>query len=182
VNLSLGLANLFSGACDSAASFTGAFASAINTLRARGTTLFASTGNNGNSSQIAVPACIGNAISVGAVYKADVGTVTFGCTDATTAPDRVTCFSNSDSQVKVLAPGAPVTSAGRGGGLSTFLGTSQACPVAAAVAALLLQAHPGLSPDGVEAALRNTGVSITDPKNGLSFRRIDAKAAVDSVK
>ena len=182
VNLSLGLANLFSGACDSAASFTGAFASAINTLRARGTTLFASTGNNGNSSQIAVPACIGNAVSVGAVYKADVGTVTFGCTDATTAPDRVTCFSNSDSQVKVLAPGAPVTSAGRGGGLSTFLGTSQACPVAAAVAALLLQAHPGLSPDGVEAALRNTGVSITDPKNGLSFRRIDAKAAVDSVK
>ena len=54
--------------------------------------------------------------------------------------------------------------------------------MAAAVAALLLQAHPGLSPDGVEAALRNTGVSITDPKNGLSFRRIDAKAAVDSVK
>jgi subtilisin family serine protease len=182
VNLSLGLANLFSGACDSAASFTAAFATAINTLRARGTMLFASTGNNGNSSQIAVPACIGNAVSVGAVYKADVGTVTFGCTDATTGPDRVTCFSNSDSQVKVLAPGAPVTSAGRGGGLSTFLGTSQACPVAAAVAALLMQAHPGLSPDAVEAALKNTGVSITDPKNGLSFRRIDAKAAVDSVK
>jgi subtilisin family serine protease len=182
VNLSLGLANLFSGACDSAASFTSAFATAVNTLRGRGALLFASTGNNGSSSQIAVPACIGNAIAVGAVYKGDAGTVTFGCTDATTAADRVTCFSNSDSQVDILAPGAPVTSAGIGGGVSTFLGTSQACPVAAGVAALLLQARPGLSPDALEAALKNTGVTITDPKNGLSFRRIDAKAAVDSVR
>lgn len=182
VNLSLGLGNLFPGACDSAASFTTAFASAVNTLRGRGAVFFASSGNNGSSSQIAVPACIGNAIAVGAVYKGDVGTITFGCTDATTAADRVACFSNSDSQVDVLAPGAPVTSAGIGGGVSTFVGTSQACPVAAGVAALILSAHPGLSPDALEAAMKNTGVTITDPKNGLSFRRIDAKAAVDSVR
>ena len=36
--------------------------------------------------------------------------------------------------------------------------------------------------EAVEAAMKNTGVTITDPKNGLSFRRIDAKAAVDSVR
>jgi subtilisin family serine protease len=182
VNISIGLANLFSGSCDGAASFTTAFATAVNTLRGRGALLFASSGNNGSSSQIAVPACIGNAIAVGAVYKNDAGTITFGCTDATTGPDRVTCFSNSDSQVDLLAPGAPVTSTGIGGGVSTFIGTSQACPVAAAVAALILQARPGLSADALEAALKNTGVPITDPKNGLSFRRIDAKAAVDSVR
>jgi subtilisin family serine protease len=182
VNLSLGLGNLFAGICDSAASFTTAFAAAINTLRGRGAVFFASSGNHGSSSQIAVPACIANAIAVGAVYKGDVGTVTFGCTDATTAADRVACFSNSDSQVDVLAPGAPVTSAGIGGGVSTFVGTSQACPVAAGVAALILSARPGLSPDALEAAMKNTGVTITDPKNGLSFRRIDAKAAVDSVR
>jgi subtilisin family serine protease len=182
VNLSLGLGNLFPGVCDSAASFTTAFASAVNTLRGRGAVFFASSGNNGSSSQIAVPACIGNAVAVGAVYKGDVGTITFGCTDATTAADRVACFSNSDSQVDVLAPGAPVTSAGIGGGVSTFVGTSQACPVAAGVAALILSAHPGLSPDALEAAMKNTGVTVTDPKNGLSFRRIDAKAAVDSVR
>ena len=128
-----------------------------------------------------MPACIGNAIAVGAVYKGDVGTITFGCTDATTAADRVACFSNSDSQVDVLAPGADCTSAGIGGGVSTFVGTSQACPVAAGVAALILSAHPGLSPDALEAAMKNTGVTITDP-DGLSFRRIDAKAAVDSVR
>ncbi len=182
VNMSLGLANLYSTSCDSAASFTTTFASAINTLRARGVTVFASTANNGSSTQVAVPACIQNAIAVGAVYKADVGAISFGCTDATTGPDRVACFSNSNRLVDVLAPGAPVTSAGLGGGQSTYLGTSQACPVAAAVAALLLQAHPGLTPDQVEAALKNTGVTVVDPKNGLSFRRIDAKAAVDSVR
>ena len=182
VNLSLGLANLFSGSCDSAASFTTAFAAAVNTLRGRGAVFFASSGNNGSTSQIAVPACIGNAIAVGAVYKADAGTISFGCTDATTAPDRIPCFSNSDSQVDVLAPGAPVTSAGIGGGVSTFVGTSQACPVAAGVAALMLSAHPGLSPDALEAALKNTGVTVIDPRNGLSFRRIDAKSAVDAVR
>jgi subtilisin family serine protease len=182
LNISIGLANLFSGACDGAASFTTAFATAINTLRGRGALLFASTGNSASSSQIAVPACIGNAIAVGAVYKNDSGSVSFGCTDATTGADRVTCFSNSDSQVDVLAPGAPVTSAGLGGGISTFLGTSQACPVAASVAALVYQARPGIAPGAVEAALKNTGVPITDPKNGLSFRRVDAKAAVDSVR
>ncbi len=182
VNLSLGLANLFSGSCDSAASFTTAFAAAVNTLRGRGAVFFASSGNNGSTSQIAVPACIGNAIAVGAVYKADAGTISFGCTDATTAADRIPCFSNSDSQVDVLAPGAPVTSAGIGGGVSTFVGTSQACPVAAGVAALMLSAHPGLSPDALEAALKNTGVTVTDPRNGLSFRRIDAKSAVEAVR
>jgi len=182
VNLSLGLANLFSGSCDSAASFTTAFAAAVNTLRGRGAVFFASSGNNGSTSQIAVPACIGNAIAVGAVYKADAGTISFGCTDATTAADRIPCFSNSDSQVDVLAPGAPVTSAGIGGGVSTFVGTSQACPVAAGVAALMLSAHPGLSPDALEAALKNTGVTVVDPRNGLSFRRIDAKGAVDAVR
>jgi len=182
VNLSLGLANLFSGSCDSAASFTTAFAAAVNTLRGRGAVFFASSGNNGSTSQIAVPACIGNAIAVGAVYKADAGTISFGCTDATTAADRIPCFSNSDSQVDVLAPGAPVTSAGIGGGVSTFVGTSQACPVAAGVAALMLSAHPGLSPDALEAALKNTGVTVIDARNGLSFRRIDAKSAVDAVR
>jgi subtilisin family serine protease len=182
VNLSLGLGNLFPGTCDSAASFTVSFASAIGTLRARGVTLFAASANNGSAREIAVPACVSQAIAVGAVYDQNIGTITFGCTDASTAPDRVACFSNSSSAVDVLAPGAAVTSAGVGGGLSTYLGTSQACPIAAATAALLLEARPSLTPDQIEAALRNTGLTVTDPKNGLSFRRIDAKGALDSVR
>ncbi len=182
VNLSLGSANLFSGTCDGAASFTTALAQAINALKARGTITFASTLNNGSASQIGVPACVANAVAVGAVYDADGGTVSFGCTDATSRRDEVACFSNSSSKVEVLAPGAPITSSGIGGGASTFLGTSQASPHAAAAAALLLSANPALSPDAIKNALHNTGRPITDAKNGLAIPRIDVKAALDSVR
>jgi subtilisin family serine protease len=182
VNLSLGSANLFSGTCDNSASFTAAFAQAINALKSRGTVVFASSLNNGSNSQIGVPACISSAVAVGAVYDTDAGTVSFGCTDASTRADQVPCFSNSSSKVDMLAPGAPITSTGVGGGASTFLGTSQASPHAAAAAALLLQANPGLSPDRIKAALQGTGPTVTDGKNSLSFHRIDVKAALDSVR
>lgn len=169
---------LFDGVCDSAASFTQSFASAAASLKARGTIVFASSGNNGSASQVAAPACISSVVSVGAVYKGNVGSVSFGCTDATTATDEVTCFSNSGTKVDIVAPGAAITAAGRGGGTSTYLGTSQACPMAAGVAALLLQAKPGLTPDQIAAALKSTGAPVTDHKNGRTFPRIDAKAAL----
>jgi subtilisin family serine protease len=144
--------------------------------------VFSATANNANSSQIAVPACIRGAIAVGAVYDDNAGAVSFGCTDSTTRADQVACFSNSSTAVDVMAPGAPVTSAGIGGGVSTFLGTSQACPAAAGVAALLFEANRGLGVDALEAALRNTGRPVADTRNGQNFPRIDARAAVDSVR
>jgi subtilisin family serine protease len=182
VNLSLGLSNLFGGTCDGAASFTSSFASAINALRARGTLTFASSGNQGNTSQIAVPGCVAAAVAVGAVYDGEVGTITLGCTDAATARDRVACFSNSSSAVDLLAPGATSTASGVNGSAVTFVGTSQACPAAAGAAALLLSANPGASPDRIEQALKNTGVSVTDSRNGLTFRRIDVRAALDAAR
>jgi subtilisin family serine protease len=182
LNFSLGTLQLFSGACDNDASFTMAFSQAINNLRGRGALTFASSANNGSSTSIGLPACIRSAVAVGAVYDANVGRVTFGCTDATTAADQVACFSNSNSMVDMLAPGAAITAAGRGGGTSTFLGTSQACPHAAGAAAAILSARSNLTADQVEAALKNTGVPITDPKNGLSIRRIDVKAALDQAR
>lgn len=182
VNLSLGLSNMFPSTCDNAAAFTTSFASVINALRARGTITFASSGNSGNSSQIAVPGCIAAAVAVGAVYDGEVGSITLGCTDSTTAADRVACFSNSSPAVDLLAPGAPSTAAGVNGGAITFVGTSQACPAAAGAGALLMSANPGAGPDRVEQALKNTGVSVLDTRNGLTFRRINVRAAVDSVR
>jgi subtilisin family serine protease len=108
--------------------------------------------------------------------------VSFGCTDATSRRDDVPCFSNSSSKVELLAPGAPITSSGVGGSAVTFLGTSQASPHAAAAAALLLSANPGLSPDAIENALRATGRPITDRKNGIAIPRIDVKAALATVR
>jgi subtilisin family serine protease len=182
VNLSLGLSNLFPGTCDNAAAFTTGFASAINALRARGTITFASSGNSGNASQIAVPGCIAAAVAVGAVYDGEAGSITLGCTDSSTSADRVACFSNASPAVDLLAPGAPSTASGVNGGAITFVGTSQACPAAAGAAALLMSASSGASPDRVEQALKDTGVSVTDPRNGQSFRRINVRAAVDRVR
>jgi subtilisin family serine protease len=182
INMSLGLDTLFSGTCDTSASFTSAFASAVRTLRGRGVSVFAATGNSGNAQQIGVPACITGVVGVGAVYDGDVGTVSFGCTDSATSRDKVACFSNSSSVVDLLAPGAAITATARGGGSVTFIGTSQACPHAAAAAALLLEAKPGLSPDQIEGALKSTGPSITDPRNGIAFRRLDVRAALSSVR
>lgn len=80
----------------------------------------------------------------------------------------------------MLAPGAAIASTGLGGGIATFIGTSQAAPHAAAAAALLFQAKPGLTPDQVLNALKATGAVVSDPRNGLSFPRIDLLAALDA--
>jgi subtilisin family serine protease len=178
VNLSVGTGELFGGAsCDSAAAFTQAFASVLNTLKARGVSVFASSGNSANANAISAPACISSVIAVGATYDGDVGSINFGCVDASTQADQVACFSNASPAVDLLAPGGAITAAGLGGGASTFIGTSQAAPHAAAVAALVLQAKGGLSPDAMLNQLRNTGQAITDPRNGLAMKRVDAGAA-----
>jgi hypothetical protein len=56
-----------------------------------------------------------------------------------------------------------------------------ATPHASAVAALLLQAQPGLSAGQVESILKETGVPITDRRNGRVTPRVDAYAAVQRV-
>ena len=183
VNMSLGTSALFSGACDNVTAFTMAFAAAIDTLKSRGVTVFASSGNNGSTTQMPAPACVANTVSVGAVYDTNVGAVTFlGCADPTTAADQVTCFTNSPPNLDLLAPGALITSTGLGGSTSTFVGTSQASPHAAGAAAVLLEVNPALTPDQIETTLKMTGVSVTDAKNGLAFPRIDLLDAVQAVQ
>jgi hypothetical protein len=182
VNMSLGTTDLFSGPCDSSTSYTSSYATAINALRQRGTLVFASSGNNEASRAQAAPACVANVVSVGAVYDANLGPQSFSgvCADPSTQPDQVTCFSNSDTQTDLFAPGAITTSTGLGGGTSDYLGTSQASPLAAACAADILQAYPGTTPDKLEAALKQSPTWVTDPKDGLSFPRLDCQAALSA--
>jgi len=59
------------------------------------------------------------------------------------------------------------------------VGASFSSPYAAGAAALLLEADPLLTPDGVKALLQSHGPLVMKPDNGLSFPRIDVGAAVD---
>jgi subtilisin family serine protease len=180
VNMSLGTFALYSGNCDSGTppSWLQALATAINTLRTNGVLSFASSGNDRSGTSMSAPACIANTISVGAVYDANVSSQThFDCTDSTTQADQVTCFSNSNSTTDLFAPGAPTTSTGRFGGTSTYYGTSQASPLAAACAALLLDEDPSRTAGDLETALETSSTLVTDTTNGFSFPRLDCEEA-----
>ncbi len=179
VNASLGTFALFPGECDTATAFTMALAAAVDNLRSLGVLVFVSAGNEGSGTEMGAPACVANSIAVGAVYDSNFGPNSVFCSDPTTAADQVTCFSNSNSTTDLFAPGAPITSAGLGGGTSTFFGTSQASPHAAACAALLQQADPTLTPDAIVAALKASPTMVTDTTNGLTFPRLDCQDALD---
>ncbi len=177
INLSLGDdVNHAPGSCDG---LIPALDAAIDTLRAGGTTIIASSGNDAFKDGMSYPACLSTVVSVGAVYDADVGSATFSvCSDETTAQDQIICFSDSDDSLDLLAPGCVTTSSVPGGGTAGFCGTSMAAPHAAGAAALALQNDPALSPNGLEACLKISGVPLLDEANGVTTPRIDALAAL----
>lgn len=182
VNMSLGTALTYKGSCDSASSITASLASVAHILKSRGTILVAAAGNSGLTEQMTAPACVSEFLSVGAVHT-QAGRIddSNGCTDVKTAEDRVACFSNSSSALSLLAPGAGIVSANLGGGKAVGSGTSQAAAVVSGVAALLIQGAPQGSGEKVDAALRGSGVMVTDRRNSRVTPRIDARAALTAL-
>lgn len=194
INMSLGTNALYTSTatCDAAQPTV---ATAANTLvNTHGVAIFASSGNQGSATSLSSPACNTGVVSVGATYDSNLGAEPdsgtynslFGgswpaCADAATSATVITCFTNSNAELDLLAPGARITSAGMGGGTSTYRGTSQASPTVAAVAALMLEANPTLTPAQIQSTLYSTGVNVTDSKNGFTFRRINALSAVQAV-
>ena len=179
INMSLGSFALYAGACDNATAETLAYSAVINALRAEGTITFVSSGNDASPNAMGAPACIGAAVSVGSVYDANIGGVGFGvCSDPATFADKVSCFSNSNATTDLFAPGAAIRSDYLFGGTATMYGTSMASPHAAGCAAALIEAVPTLTPATIEENLEVTGRPVVDPKNGLTFPRIDCLAAL----
>ncbi len=163
------------------------YKAAFDALAAAGVLVVAASGNGGCTSGIAVPACISTALSVGAVYDADIGPAAFGhdqctpsgCSDPKTGPDVVACYSDSGDRLDVFAPSFNARAPARGGGyLTRFGGTSAAAPYVSGVAALLAGASPGATPLELKGAIRETGTPLTDPRNGITRNRVDAYAAL----
>lgn len=179
VNISIGSATTYAGTCDTAVP---SLANAVSQLTAQGTVIIAASGNSGSLGGISAPGCLSQVISVGAVYDADVGARAWTpCTDTTTAPDQLACFTNRSANLDLLAPGAMIEAAGIGGGVSQLGGTSQAAPMVAAATAVLFQAAGAMSRGQVLQTLQNTGISIYDTGTGLTFRRIDLYRALQAV-
>lgn len=143
------------------------------------------SGNNAYKQGISWPACSPVALSAGASYDADVGFSPYlVCVDATTVADQTACFSNSSNDLDVLAPGAVITSSWPGGGTFSGSGTSASAPHAAAVAALMKQAMPNLTPVQLTARMKLAGAPLTDQLNDANSStirwspRVDARVAL----
>ena len=175
VNLSLGDGVKYTSPCDNR--FTNPYRQAFLNARAAGILPVVSSGNEGYTDGLANPACTSEAVSVGAVYDANVGSLTWtgpepDCTDSTTLADKVACFSNSASYLTLLAPGALMTVTG-----ATVAGTSLSAPVAAGAVAVLAQAFPNDNITTRLGRLTSSGVGVTDSRNGIVKPRINLLAA-----
>jgi subtilisin family serine protease len=83
----------------------------------------------------------------------------------------------------ILAPGLWISSSRVGGGRTDpGAGTSFAAPMAAGLAALMIQADPDLRPRDLEVILKDTGRAVSHPESGEEFPLIDAFAAVERVR
>lgn len=174
INMSLGDGTKYTAPCGSKQ--TNPFVTPIVNARAAGILPVAASGNEGFIDGISNPACTPGVVSVGAVYDANVGGLNWtgsGCTDATTAADKITCFSNSASFLTMLAPGAMITAAG-----STKGGTSQATPHVAGAVAVLRSAFPAETLDQTVTRLTSSGVPLTDTRNGITKPRLNLIASV----
>jgi subtilisin family serine protease len=183
VNVSIAGDIPLSGDCTNLTSSLQQYAASVDALVAQGTAVIAASGNNGRTNGIPAPACIPATIAVGAVYSRPFGAFTAPnvCADKVTAADELACFSNTSSQLDLLAVGGPVDVVGLGGSPDTLVGTSAAAAQVSGAAAVLLQADPSLTPASLLDLLQRTGAPIEDPRAHASHpvtSRIDLAAAL----
>jgi len=166
VTLSLG-GGRFRQVCDNGSPYTRIF----QLLTRAGVAPVVASGNNGLSDAVASPACVSDAISVGAT--------SFG--------DKVAEFSNSADFLDFLAPGATEQTVGKHKGILSSVpgkgylrteGTSMAAPHVAGAFAVLKSAEPKASLGQMLHALRQTGRRVVDRRNGIAVPRIQLDAAI----
>ncbi len=164
VNMSLGgdtYASTLACNLDSAPTKT-----AIDALRAAGIATVVAAGNSYNPTAISTPGCISSAVSVG----------------ATDNSDAIAGFSNLSTPLSLFAPGVSVYAAVPTNAVGGASGTSMATPHVTGAFAVLRQkaAERLLSPsvDNLLAALRLSGIPITNGGNSYSTPRIQLDQAL----
>lgn len=166
INMSLGDGQAYTTTCPANAA-GGTESSAITRAKNAGISVAVAAGNEARTAALSSPACAPDAISVGAVYDSNFGAVNAGvCTDNSTAPDQIACFSNRANYMTLFAPGVFVTAGG-----ITESGTSQATPHVAGSIAVLRSAFPNETLAQTLARLTSTGAPISFTSNSVTVTK-----------
>ena len=169
ISMSLGSETLYSSYCDGQddpTDITGGIDNAI----ANNISVIVSTGNDGNSTHIASPACIQNSTAVG----------------STTKSDAISSFSNRNNLTDLLAPGSSINSTYNNGAYQVLSGTSMSTPHVSGAFVLLRQFNrlnigQILTSKEIETFLKDEGKQINDSSSGLNFSRINILSSIISL-
>jgi subtilisin len=165
-NISLAFGAL-TGNCDAIS----AIKATIDHLQFERIATVVAAGNGGFADALSFPACISSAISVGATG------------DGVILPaDAIAPFSNSASFLNLLAPGYYTSAPIPGGGFNDVSGTSVAAAHVSGAWAILKQQLPAAHVSEGLSRMINSGINVTDPRNGVSKPRIRIDAAISCLQ
>ncbi len=145
---------------------------AANIAAEKGVVVVNSMGNEGNDPwyYMIAPADGFNVISVGAVYSG--GNIVEFSSRGPTYDGRM------KPDVVAMGKSVACVSVGSIDQYRTASGTSLSCPLVSGVAALVLQAHPYLTPTQVRDALRKTADKAQTPDNDYGWGLVNAYEAI----
>ncbi len=170
----------------------------ISTLKSMGVFISAASGNNyatyNSQPGLSYPAVDPDVVSVGATWAGSYGAQTFnGATDNSTTLNQFADFTQRDSALSILAPGAWITTIGMSGSETTMGGTSMSTAVITGAAVLLHQEldqsgeSSQTSEQSILQLMQSTGSSVVDNASssmtnvtptGLTFKELNLQAAM----
>jgi hypothetical protein len=146
---------------------------------ARGIVVLNSAGNNGSNpsrNTLGAPADGDSVLAVGALISSGTRASYSSVGPTTGTPARIKPDIMAQGSNPVYASGSNPTVFSSSGG-----GTSYSCPIAAGVAALVINARPNASAMQVINALKATASNAGTPNNLIGWGTIDAVAAINYI-